>query len=202
VTPASSLDYYCHCGRVYGSCCGHTGPVNVIQQEKGFVEFTADFRFDQGYDVVNALFSIKLKKKKKTKNPPCCCHSEILITTKPRLEDPKPSILPTLIRDLHRVASLAESFTEHRPRSNKSWVHLVDTLDQEGMFDSSLCCLSGQVHLRMEKNTTGVNLWNISGLARKTPEDDGRSLVAACRGFFSFLISPESYHNSRMREMK
>ena len=70
--------------------------------------------------------------------------SEILITTKLRLEDPKPEVLPNLIRDLHMVASLAESFTEHRQRSNKSWIHLVDVLDQEGMFDPSPpCCLSG-----------------------------------------------------------
>ncbi|KAG6819251.1 hypothetical protein H0H93_013770, partial [Arthromyces matolae] len=83
----------------------------------------------------------------------------ILLTTKPQLDDPKPPTRPTLTTDLHRVASLAESFLEQRPKSNdKKWVDLADTLDQEG-----------------------VNLWNISGLIRRTSEDDGRSLVAALR---------------------
>ncbi|RDB27351.1 TPR repeat-containing protein ZIP4 [Hypsizygus marmoreus] len=83
---------------------------------------------------------------------------EILLTIKPKLNDPKPPTRPSLTEDLHRVASLAESFTEQRPKSNKSWVQFADSLDQEG-----------------------VNLWNISGLIRKVPEDDGRSLIAALR---------------------
>ncbi|KAF8060777.1 meiosis protein SPO22/ZIP4 like-domain-containing protein, partial [Lyophyllum atratum] len=83
---------------------------------------------------------------------------EILLTTKSQLEDITPLTRPSLTNDLHQVASLAESFSEQRPRSNnKTWIHLADSLDQEG-----------------------VNLWNISGLMRKTPEDDGL-LVAALR---------------------
>ncbi|KAG6890867.1 hypothetical protein C0992_012003 [Termitomyces sp. T32_za158] len=89
-------------------------------------------------------------------------HDEIkglLLTTKPQLDDPKPSTRPSLTSDLYQVASLAESFLEQRPRSNKkSWIQLADSLDQEG-----------------------VNLWNISGLIRKTPENDGRILVGALR---------------------
>jgi hypothetical protein len=37
-----------------------------------------------------------------------------------------------LVEDLHQLAALAESFTEQRPRSNKTWVHLAETLDREG----------------------------------------------------------------------
>lgn len=62
---------------------------------------------------------------------------------------------PSLVKNLHRVASLAESFTEQRPRN---CAELADGLDQEG-----------------------VNLWNISSLVRKCPEDDGRAVVAALR---------------------
>lgn len=173
------------------SYCGCAGPRNVIQQKKGFLGSTADIRLHQGYEYERCELPFQIN---------YILIPDILITTKPRLEDPKPAVLPTLIRDLHRVTSLAESFIEHRPRSNKNWIHLVDTLDQEGrsgIFFS--CCLSGPL---WKKIPTGVNLWNISGLVRKTPEDDGRSLVAACRLYFSFLISSESYHISWMREMK
>ncbi|KAF5376865.1 hypothetical protein D9615_007266 [Tricholomella constricta] len=84
---------------------------------------------------------------------------EILLTAKTQLDDPKPPIRPSLAEDLHQVASLAESFLEQRPKSNnKSWIHLADSLDQEG-----------------------VNLWNLSGMIRKTVEDDGRMLIAALR---------------------
>jgi hypothetical protein len=31
------------------------------------------------------------------------------------------------------VAALAEAFSEQRPRSNKAWVELADSLDQEGL---------------------------------------------------------------------
>ncbi|TFK38784.1 meiosis protein SPO22/ZIP4 like-domain-containing protein [Crucibulum laeve] len=81
---------------------------------------------------------------------------ELLATIKPLLDDPKHSNRPSVVEDLEQVASLAESFIEQRPRSNKSWSHLADALDQEG-----------------------VNLWNISGLVRS--EDDGRTLIASLR---------------------
>ncbi|KAJ7877618.1 meiosis protein SPO22/ZIP4 like-domain-containing protein [Mycena leptocephala] len=83
---------------------------------------------------------------------------DLLITAKPQLDNPDPSVRPPLIEKLRQVASLAESFTEQRPKSNKSWLQLSDELDQEG-----------------------VNLWNISGLVQKTPHDEGRVLVAALR---------------------
>jgi len=56
------------------------------------------------------------------------------------------------------VATLAESFCEQGPKSNKACADLVDSLDQEG-----------------------VNLWNISGLIGKTGDDDTVALVAALR---------------------
>jgi len=58
---------------------------------------------------------------------------DLLITAKPQLDNPDPSVRPTLIEKLRQVASLAESFTEQRPRSNKSWIQLADELDQEGL---------------------------------------------------------------------
>ncbi|KAJ6505545.1 hypothetical protein C8R45DRAFT_1209240 [Mycena sanguinolenta] len=83
---------------------------------------------------------------------------DLLITAKPQLDNPDPSVQPTLIEKLRQVGSLAESFTEQRPKSNKNWLQLSDELDQEG-----------------------VNLWNISGLVQKSPDDEGRKLVAALR---------------------
>ncbi|KAJ7615258.1 meiosis protein SPO22/ZIP4 like-domain-containing protein [Mycena polygramma] len=83
---------------------------------------------------------------------------DLLITAKPQLDSADPTVRPPLIEKLRQVASLAESFTEQRPKSNKSWLQLSDELDQEG-----------------------VNLWNISGLVQKTPHDDRLVLVAALR---------------------
>lgn len=59
--------------------------------------------------------------------------SEVLLTIKSRLDDPKPSIRPNLTEDLHRAASLAEAFTDQRSKSNKSTsMQFADSLDQEG----------------------------------------------------------------------
>lgn len=64
---------------------------------------------------------------------------ELLSKTKPQLDSAKdPCRLPSLVQDLHKVASLAEQFTEQRPRSNKSMSHLVDGLDQEGSANITL----------------------------------------------------------------
>ncbi|KAJ6602365.1 hypothetical protein B0H10DRAFT_1754789, partial [Mycena sp. CBHHK59/15] len=89
---------------------------------------------------------------------------DLLISAKPQLDSVDPTIRPPLIEKLYRVTSLAESFSEQRPRSNKSWLQLSDELDQEG-----------------------VNLWNISGLVGRTSHDDGRVLVAALR-FAAFRL--------------
>jgi len=83
---------------------------------------------------------------------------DLLIRIKPRLDDPDLPNRPSLVQDLHQVAALAEAFSEQRPRSNKAWVELADSLDQEG-----------------------VSLWNISGLICRAPDDDSRTLVAALR---------------------
>lgn len=81
---------------------------------------------------------------------------DCLIRIKPRLDDPGLPNRPSLVQDLNKVAAMAESFSEQRPKSNKAWSDLADSLDQEG-----------------------VNLWNISGLVGKTVEDDSGALVAA-----------------------
>jgi len=65
-----------------------------------------------------------------------------------------------LVEELGQMAMLAESFTEQRPRSNKNWQDLADSLDQEG-----------------------VALWNLSGTVHheKEPDSDGRTLSAALK---------------------
>ncbi|KAL0950560.1 hypothetical protein HGRIS_007363 [Hohenbuehelia grisea] len=83
---------------------------------------------------------------------------DLLSTIKPQLNDPQDAGRAALVKDLHQVASLAQSFTERRPKSNKEWLDLADNLDQEGVY-----------------------LWNISGVLRKTPENDKRALVAGLR---------------------
>ncbi|KAF5385597.1 hypothetical protein D9757_006758 [Collybiopsis confluens] len=84
---------------------------------------------------------------------------DLLTTTKIQLNETDSSIRPSLIEKLHRISACAESFTERRSRpGNPDCVELCDTLDQEG-----------------------VNLWNISGLVRKLPDDDGRPLVGGLR---------------------
>ncbi|PBK89275.1 SPO22-domain-containing protein, partial [Armillaria gallica] len=96
---------------------------------------------------------------------------DLLISAKSQLDDTSPAVRPTLVKNLHRVASLAESFTEQRPRD---CAELADGLDQEGAF-FPFCW-----HI-IYKSIEGVNLWNISSLVRKCPEDDGRAVVAALR---------------------
>ncbi|PFH47187.1 hypothetical protein AMATHDRAFT_124143, partial [Amanita thiersii Skay4041] len=84
---------------------------------------------------------------------------DLLIAIKPRLDDPELPNRPSLVNDLYQLAVLAESFSQKRPRSNNAWIDLADSLDQEG-----------------------VNLWNISGLICKTPDDaDLRTLIAMLR---------------------
>lgn len=61
---------------------------------------------------------------------------DLLIRTKAQLDDTTALSRPSLVQDLHQVASLAESFTEQRPKSSKEWFHLADTLDQEGAWQS------------------------------------------------------------------
>jgi len=58
---------------------------------------------------------------------------DLLITIKPKLNDRKLESV-SLVGDLYQIATLAESFTAQRPRSNKNWGHLADALDREGSF--------------------------------------------------------------------
>ncbi|OBZ78675.1 hypothetical protein A0H81_00255 [Grifola frondosa] len=82
----------------------------------------------------------------------------ILTKIKPKLNDSRQSAWIPLRTDLLQIAVLAESFTKQRPRSNKEWRHLADTLDREG-----------------------VNLWNASTLIREATDDGHRSIFAALR---------------------
>lgn len=55
-----------------------------------------------------------------------------LILIKPRLTDTKRSVSSQLIPDLDIVAALAQSIAQHRPKTNKDWQDVADTLDREG----------------------------------------------------------------------
>ncbi|KAI5885045.1 uncharacterized protein SCHCODRAFT_02594205 [Schizophyllum commune H4-8] len=84
---------------------------------------------------------------------------DLLIKIKPQLDDVNVGARPTLVKDLDRLSSLAEAFSELRSKSNdRACVPLADKLDQDG-----------------------VNLWNIAGTVRRTPEDDGRAIIASLR---------------------
>jgi len=91
---------------------------------------------------------------------------ERLSNLKPLLDGPKQSNGPALIRDLNHIARLAETFTERRAKANKTaWLPLADSLDREG-----------------------VNLWNISGLIGKYPDNDGYEYTAT-RKFNGILVT-------------
>jgi len=81
---------------------------------------------------------------------------ELLIKTKPKLKDGTTRD-ETITRDLHKIASLAQTFTEQRLKSSKK-SQLSDFLDQEG-----------------------VSLWNASGAVRQGSAHDSRVVVAALR---------------------
>ncbi|KAF8584952.1 SPO22-domain-containing protein [Ramaria rubella] len=78
--------------------------------------------------------------------------TDLLIQIKPKLSGDKAGDAG-LVPELHKLANLAESFTELRPRSNKSWLSLADNLDREG-----------------------VNLWNTSGILRQGRDQDNNNL--------------------------
>lgn len=70
-------------------------------------------------------------------------HSDILISIKPKLaEDPLPAST-SLVNDLRKIASLAESSAQFRSRSNKDWLPVADVLDREGLYRlrNPICCL-------------------------------------------------------------
>ncbi|PPQ65610.1 hypothetical protein CVT24_011819, partial [Panaeolus cyanescens] len=80
-----------------------------------------------------------------------------LSTVKPLLDNPKHPKWSNLVKDLQHIASLAENFTEQRPKFSKNvWGHLIDALDQEGWS----------------------HLWS-NRLIRKTPGDNGNAHIAA-----------------------
>ncbi|KIY53662.1 SPO22-domain-containing protein [Fistulina hepatica ATCC 64428] len=80
-----------------------------------------------------------------------------LAQLKPQFDQLNSSNRCALERGLHHLATLAEAFTGLHARA-KDRSQFADKLDQEG-----------------------VNLWNLTGTVRKTPDDDGRVLVTALR---------------------
>ncbi|KAK7688019.1 hypothetical protein QCA50_008389 [Cerrena zonata] len=83
---------------------------------------------------------------------------DILISIKPKLaEHPLPDST-SLVNELRKIASLAESSAQFRSRANKDWLPLADVLDREG-----------------------VHLWNLSGQLPRESDDDVPPLFAALR---------------------
>lgn len=57
---------------------------------------------------------------------------ELLIKIKPKLNDIQSDDDAHMVKDLHRITSLAQSFSEQRLKLSKK-SHLADALDQEGL---------------------------------------------------------------------
>lgn len=64
---------------------------------------------------------------------------ELLIKIKPKLSDIQSDA--HVVKDLDHITSLAQSFSEQRPKSDKK-SHLADALDQEGLYRWPHCNLS------------------------------------------------------------
>lgn len=111
---------------------------------------------------------------------------DLLAETKPHLNDNDFPNRPSLVQNLHQIASLAESFTEQRPRSTGNWGQFADNLDQEGLracFPVNysfwlLIQIGFMLTYMITTYPSGVDLWNISGLIRLFPADS-LILVAA-----------------------
>ena len=61
-------------------------------------------------------------------------YPDALISIKPKLAESRLSNPKTISDELYTVASLAESFSQKRPRANKDWSTLADVLDREGVL--------------------------------------------------------------------
>ncbi|KZT68843.1 hypothetical protein DAEQUDRAFT_711357 [Daedalea quercina L-15889] len=84
----------------------------------------------------------------------------LLITIKPKLIDPsaKQHGQSTIHSELLHLSSLAESFAKQRPRSNKEWTSIADTLDREGVW-----------------------LWNVASSIPQTRDDHAGQITAVVR---------------------
>lgn len=98
----------------------------------------------------------------------------LLSNIKPKLNDSSRSWTP-IIADLQQIATLAESFSKQRPKSDKNCLHLIDAVDREGVSGSFIGGLIRSLTLYI-----GVNLWNLSALLRESSDDDTRSVFATC----------------------
>ncbi|KAJ3483561.1 hypothetical protein NLI96_g6231 [Meripilus lineatus] len=90
---------------------------------------------------------------------------DALINIKPKLAESRLPNPKTISDELYTVASLAESFSQKRPRANIDWSNLADVLDREG-----------------------VNLWNISGQIRGSANDDANKTVFAALRLAAFRL--------------
>jgi hypothetical protein len=100
---------------------------------------------------------------------------ERLSIVKPLLDDQQHQNWPLVTQELAQITSLVNSFTEQRPKSNRlSWNHLADSLDQEGSSHRVVLLLN-----QCANHSQGVNLWNISGVIPKAPDEEGLAHQAA-----------------------
>lgn len=83
---------------------------------------------------------------------------DLLLVIKPRLGEAKRSAWSLLIPDLDKVASRAEAISQQRPKANKDWQDVADTLDREGVY-----------------------LWNAASTIKGAESDVGPEVVAALR---------------------
>ena len=61
-----------------------------------------------------------------------CILIDILVQVKPKLSETRRSAWPSLVPELNKIAALAESIMQQRPRSSKEWLLVADILDREG----------------------------------------------------------------------
>ena len=74
---------------------------------------------------------------------PPILYPDALINIKPKLAESRLPNPKTISDELYTVASLAESFSQKRPRANVDWSNLADVLDREGVhFWGSLTYLT------------------------------------------------------------
>lgn len=104
------------------------------QQRPIFVQFHSR-RVDQRYTVRSTILRVP--------DYLFASYSDILISIKPKLaEDPLPES-SSIVNDLRKIASLAESSAQFRSRANKDWLPVADVLDREGLYRprNPICCL-------------------------------------------------------------
>lgn len=120
---------------------------------------------------------------------------DVLIKVKPKVIEGthKKSSSSTLLDDLAKLATLAESLTQQRPRANKGWLALAEALDREGPHSGVLggwrSAYRARAHL-----SAGVHLWNVSSQLCDVADGDVRSVYASGESCRHLLLVGYSRH--------